>query len=268
MPEATDQIPTGVVKAALKGSGFPFQTAVRHEIGSHKAGYRIHASEYPWLNGKNADAFLDLIAINRELVLAVECKKTKQDKYIFLLPLGTARTGDVEDFRCLRVAYFDDKRAGSAEIYCETRELLPSSPSSEFCIVSTATGTERMLERDAAILVSATDAFAQDKQEWPKMRLSSPYLIVPVLVTNAELYTARYEPSEVSLQSGEFEEVPDDLKRAPWIRFCKTFIAGRGRDLGLRSIFVVNASSLTTFLNYLEEPIGQPSNPASVKMLL
>ena len=250
MAEPTDQNLTKIIEAALRGSGFPFQTAVRHAIRTHPAKYGIHASEYPWRNRKNEDSFLDLVANNRQLVLTVECKKTKQEKYVFLLPLGGANTGEISDFRCLRLDVEPDTKA--ARVCCETHELDPQCPAAEFCVVST-NNKERMLERDAAMLISATDAFAHDKLEWQKLIIPPPFLIVPILITNAEIYTVRYEPTEVSLKWGEFEKMPQEQNHVPWIRFAKTFVAGSGRDIGSRSLFVVNASHLDEFLRKLDQ---------------
>ena len=37
MAQVTDDIPGKIIEAALRGSGFPFQTAVRHAIRTHPA---------------------------------------------------------------------------------------------------------------------------------------------------------------------------------------------------------------------------------------
>ena len=103
------------------------------------------------------------------------------------------------------------------------------------------------------MLISATDSFACDGPEWRKLAIQAPFLIIPVLITNAEIYTVRYKPTEISLQSGEFETIPEERKNVPWVRFSKTFLAGYGRDIGYRSIFVVNASHLNEFLNLLDQ---------------
>jgi hypothetical protein len=265
MAEATDQIPTKIIEAALRGSGFPFQTAVRYAISTHLARYRIHASEYPWRNRKNEDSFLDLVASNSQLVLTVECKKTKHEKYVFLLDLGAEpSTGDISDFRCLRLT-LDAGKPG--KVWCETHELDPKCPAAEFCVVST-NSKERMLERDAAMLISATNSFAYDAREWQKLKVSTTLLIVPILITNADIFTVRYMPTEVSLDSGEFVTMPspEEQKSVPWVRFAKTFVAGSGHDIGYRSVFVVHASRLNDFLRQLDllswrHPQGRNSVP-------
>jgi hypothetical protein len=84
----------------------------------------------------------------------------------------------------------------------------------------------------------------------------------PLIVTNAKIYTARYKPPDVSLETGEFIE-PSEVQKAPWVRFSKSFTADAGRDLGYRSIFVVNAIQLEEFLTHLELAPDQ-QQPSSV----
>jgi hypothetical protein len=172
-------------------------------------------------------------------VLTIECKKTRHEIFTFLLPLGGDRsTGDVDEFRGLRVAQYNDV-AGRMQVYCENWNVWPRSPSCEFCIVGSATsGTQRMLEKDAALLIGATDAFARDLNEFRSVTRTLPaatftnkcaYPVIPILVTNAKMYTARYHPREVSLETGEFPDWPSEMEDdVPWIRFHKTFLAGTG----------------------------------------
>jgi hypothetical protein len=198
-----ETIPKAVIQS-LNASGFPFQTAIRHEIPRHN-GWAVHASEYPWLDGMNRDNFLDIVAIKGRFILCIECKKT----------------------------------------------------GSEICVVgSRKSGKDqgRLLERDASLLVRATDAFSADQRELSKLPDEKlPRVLLPVMVTNAPIYTARYAPTDVSLEKGEFSKVqPEDVEEAYWVRFSKSFTADRGRDMGHRSIFVVNATSFGAFLEKLE----------------
>lgn len=122
---------------ALKGSGFPFQTAVAQVIRS--TGCSIHASEYAWRGLDGESSFLDIVAISKPFVLTIECKKTRHEIFTFLLPLGGDRsTGDVDEFGGLRVAQYNDV-AGRMQVYCENWNVWPRSPSCEFCIVGSAT---------------------------------------------------------------------------------------------------------------------------------
>ncbi len=263
----SETIPEAVLQS-LKSSGFPFQTAVAHVIRSSK-GWSIHASEYPWRAG-NDDRFLDIVATNGKFIITVECKKTRIETLTFLRPLGHSNTGHIEDFRCLRADRYD-LIPPQAHLFCETWGLWPISPCSEFCIVSTSKSgkDQRLLDRDASIVVGATDAYEQEIREHLRLSqaLSPPYLFLPVIVTNAKIFTARYKPSEVSLDTGEFQELPKEIEEAPWVRFTKAFAAGRGRDLGLRSLFVVNATALGEFLENLEMAPNQPGDKVSVPVV-
>jgi hypothetical protein len=85
--------------------------------------------------------------------------------------------------------------------------------------------------------------------------------IVPTIVTTASLHTARYDPRDVSLETGEFPS-PESLEceRVDWIRFQKTFTAGRGNTP--RTVMVVNAAALPRFLDEISR--GQGLLPAGV----
>ena len=117
-------------------------------------------------------------------------------------------------------------------------------------VSSSKGGKARLLENDAGVLVRAAEVFASDRQEHHKLSdLELPRVVLPVIVTNAKIYTAQYDPTEVSLATGELKEKSEKLERAPWVRFQKSFTADK---LGERTVFVVNASSFGDFLEELK----------------
>lgn len=263
MAEAKEKVPDLILKA-LRGSGFPFQTAVA-KVTNSVNGWSILASEYPWRGTENDERFLDILATNHRFVLTIECKKTK-DSLIFLRPLAAdANAGDVDHFRCI---YVEPHRFGRVHAACEGWNIWPRSRSCEFCVVSGNSGnSQRLLERDASLLVNATDAFAKDSYRYLRGDQARSFLILPVIVTNAKLYTAHYNPLEVSLDSGEFENWPKKIEDdVPWIRFEKNLIAGGGRDFGHRSVFVVNSLWWEKFLGALEESPDQLENKTPVTL--
>jgi hypothetical protein len=77
-------------------------------------------------------------------------------------------------------------------------------------------------------------------------------LVLPVIVTNAPLYSVRYQPSEVSLETGEFAELPREIERERWVRFRKSFTADTRFEIAERSVFVVNATHFRDFLKQLQ----------------
>ncbi len=270
MAKSKTKVPAAVL-AALQSSGFPFQTAVAHVIRA-VAGWSVYASEYPWRTSAGDHQFLDLVATNRNLFLTIECKKTRKDILTFLRPVGHSHTGQLDEFRCLRAGQLRDS-TGRPELFCEEWALLPRSTSSEFCVVSTSDSgrDQRLLERDAGLVVRAADAFAHD---FPKRfrpdhdgSPSATRLFVPVIVTNAPIYTARYRPSEVSLESGEFAAQPEEVESAPWVRFRKAFMSDSGLHLGDRSVFVVNAAAFAEFLDLIVTSPAQPQDRAEVRFV-
>lgn len=259
------------VLAALQSSGFPFQTAVAHVINP-SIGWALHASEYPWQTSNGDGQFLDIVATNGVMFLAIECKKTRKEVLIFLRPLSLSHTGLLEDFRCLRAEQILDSTRRLA-LFCEEWAISPRSTSSEFCVVSTSASgrDQRLLERDAGVLVRATDAFAQDfRQRFRRDHVPAPSsacLFLPVIVTNAPIYTARYKPPEVSLETGEFSVLPREVDAVPWVRFRKAFTSDGGADLGERSVFVVHAASFADFLKQVAPAPVQPAEKASAHFI-
>ena len=253
-----------LVKESLQGSGFPFQTAVVQVIRT-SPGWSIHATEYPWIGPKQDDQFLDIVATSNRFVLTVECKKTRQDTFTFLRPSERdLKSGHTSEFRCLNFQKFTPI-PGPLYFTCETRGIFPNSPSCEFCVVNSKK-SDRLLERDASLVIRATEAFVQDSQEISQIskNLGHPFPLLPVIVTNAQLFAVQYAPSGVSLETGEFHEIPKEIEEAPWVRFSKAFTTSKRRDYANRSVFVVSAKNFAEFLGLLEFAPEQPKEPMRV----
>jgi hypothetical protein len=143
-----------------------------------------------------------------------------------------------------------------SELFCGDWDIKPKSPESSFCVVSTSDSgkDQRLLEKDAQLLIRGTDAFGRYLKPEQKAELGElDQLIVPVIVTNAKLFTANYDPNSVSLDTGQLPVMPQpDISTIEWVRFRKAFTAGN-RDAGDRTVFVVAASSLEQFVHDLDE---------------
>jgi hypothetical protein len=167
-------------------------------------------------------------------------------------------TGLTTTFRCLRALNINDT-GRRVEVMCEDWQVFPRSHTSEFCVATNADPRDRLLERDAGELVQASDAFALSLKQ-PKKEMGEATLIIPVIVTSAPIYTARYDPSFVSLESGEFVKPPAEITQPPCVRFHKTFPSDSSFDLGSRTVFVVTADALGVFLSNVQPvPMGQQS---------
>jgi len=268
MTTSKPKVPEAVL-TALQSSGFPFQTAVASVVRA-TTGWSVFASEYPWRTADGNDQFLDLIATHSNLFLAIECKKTRKDVLTFLRPLGHTNAGQVEEFRCLCSEQLRDS-TGRLELYCEEWALHPRSRVSEFCVVSTSDSgrDQRLLERDAGLVVRATDAFAHEFPE--RFRhdrdgsRSTRRLYIPVIVTNAQIYTARFRPSDISLESGEFVVPPKEIEAVPCVRFRKAFTSDSAQNLGDRSVFIVSGVAFAEFLSLIAISPFQPEDKVQVR---
>jgi len=263
-----DQPDSEVLQAvinALLASGFPFQTAVA-QVVSQCQGYRLAGEEVAWRDDAGADQFLDLVAHRGHVVIPIECKKTQKEILTFLQPSPADR--DVNRARCIYLSKIQDSARRSL-LFCSDWQLMPKSPESAFCVVSTSASgkDQRMLERDVQQLVRGTDAYARrcrDERSVDTSLLDT--LIVPLLVTNAKLFIAEYDPANVSFESGQFA-MPPQAKVSPirWVRFRKAFTSV-GKDVGDRTVFVVAAPAFPGFLRKLDTIDAGPSQDGRIRV--
>lgn len=248
--------PKVVVPAVLLKSGFPFQTAVA-DVVRRTPGWSVTAEEFPWRDDLGEDHFLDLAAESEAgNILTIEAKKTDSSIYTFLLP----QPARVEEFRA-RVLHLreltkpEETSVARLELYCAEWHIEPASAEAAFCCVSKGqnSGDSRLLERDAQLLVRGTDAYAAHEIRRYVFRPMSPWMvapIIPVIVTSAQLFVTRYEPTKVSLETGKFSEIPS-YTAVNVVRFRKPFLSHPARDLGERTVLVVNAQGLGEVLRTL-----------------
>lgn len=84
-------------------------------------------------------------------------------------------------------------------------------------------------------------------------------MILPIIVTNARLFQATHNASDVSLETGQLPVTPGpEISTVRWIRFRKAFTSG-GRDTGERTVFVIAATALQEFLHDLDMISSGPS---------
>jgi hypothetical protein len=243
--------------AALLASGFPFQTAIA-ELADEVPNCSVAAEEFPWRDEAGNDQFLDLVVACFNFAVMVECKKA-QKSFIFLQP-STQLQRIVYRARCSFVRQMRDSTMRLI-LYSGEWELAPESAEAAFCVVSTDSGNQRLLEKDAQLLIRGADAFGKSVLKSRPKALDEPdRILVPVIVTNAKLYQAVYDPRSISLISGQLPMAPlPEISELRWIRFRKPFIAA-SRDAGERTVFVVSAVSFQDFLRELQKR-AQPSPP-------
>jgi hypothetical protein len=239
-----------IALSAITASGYPFQTAIAALV-TRVGSWEFGGQEIPWRDPFGDDRFLDLAASSEHLRLAIECKKTSKETYTFLLPKGFSEPQHGRVL-CLQALNVQDS---TRRIIIENREWLiaPGGPESAFCVVSTSDSgrDRRLLERDAQELIRATDAlaFRIAAPSTPSWDVPVPLLYIPILVTNAPLFTASYDPHDIPLDTGSLLQSSQLLTEAPFVRFRKAFTSDEG--VGDRTVLVVNASHLASFLGSL-----------------
>jgi hypothetical protein len=257
-----DSATTQAVVNALLASGFPFQTAITELVRS-TPNWTVAREEFPWRDETGSDRFLDLVVERPDLIVTIECKKTQKEILTFLLPDGAPHES-VNRSRCLYLHQIQDSTR-RLELFCGDWDFKPKSPESAFCVVSTSDSgkDQRLLEKDAQLLIAGADAFGRYLRPEQKTSLGEPNrAIVPAIVTNAKLFTANYTPSSVSLETGQLPIMPGPaISSIEWIRFRKAFSA-REPAPGERTVFVIAANSLQKFLEALDDiaPQREPQN--------
>jgi hypothetical protein len=265
----------------VNDSGFAFQLRVQHEIertsGSH--GWNVLVSEHQWTHHWTKETkdtgFVDLIIKNNTYVIVrviLECKRTKDNtNWVFLTP--TLNAGDTSQTSFFWVGSSPNwhDHAGWIDI-----PFSPESPEAAFCTVHGQGDTKRpMLEHLADEILPATEAvgmeefahIAMSKKTFHQMRI---YL--PAIVTNANLYSAKFDPGDVSLDSGRLPAGKCEFTQVPLVRFRKGLRSPRARtprvtidprekDLlhdinqaGQRTILIINSASFSNVLSGFRIP--------------
>ena len=69
----------------LNATGFAFQLAVEASVpisGDVDVRWRIERREYPWKTGSGS-GFIDIVLSRQNILMAIECKKTKGERGFF-----------------------------------------------------------------------------------------------------------------------------------------------------------------------------------------
>ena len=252
----------------LNGSGFPYQIGVRRQIERTQSehGWLVDAEEYRWQHPlSKGSGYIDLVASHYGLLvcLVIECKRVKLGgKWLFLTPHGhtSEQTRLSVLYTSLRVATSPD--LGWSDFYFD-----PASPEAAYCLVHSQDEKNPLLERITDGLLPSVESIGhKDLSLKPEIDYE-PRLFVPLIVTNAALYTAEFDPEEVDMTSGRLPEGKCTFKEVPLIRFRKSLTSHyprmdrrQPRDRGAlslrsaeneRTVLVANSASLTETLKSL-----------------
>jgi hypothetical protein len=210
------------LRKIVNSSGFPLQIAIRHAVkkAARDQKWGVWAEEHPWKNEDSGESgFIDLVLdhLDERQILIVECKRVRDSKWIFLIPLS-------EQNRIRRARSWTTINDGPEDLSLSNWSdwnVRPYSFESKFCVVPGQDPKAKpMLERIASGLVEATEAFAMEE-----LRLGVPEnglrTYFSAIVTTADLKTCMFDPNaEIDLKTGDITDC--QFQDIPFIRFRKS----------------------------------------------
>lgn len=247
----------------VNSSGFPLQIKIEHLLKADRySQWRVLTKEHSWFNnGQGSGGFIDLVLEKRseDTMLVLECKRVRDTAWIFLVEKNAPKTR--RHVKSWVAHYISGNRGlhgwvdGSGD---------PETAESEFCVViGQDPKSKPMVERVAAELVDATEAFAEEDFLYHKGQQDFLRIFVPVIVTTAELRVCRFDHSDISIATGEIDKM--DFEVVPFVRFRKQ-LSNRQIPLKLNqrttykdidrekenTVFVVNSQHIMDFLSKVE----------------
>lgn len=246
----------------VNASGFPFQVRVENEVmatvDSH--GWAVKAREHRCLDLATGDeGFLDLVLGKNSNRIAIECKRLKNARWAFFVQPHDKNLGRGQFLKETKIVIGPGYQPLFEREFASL-SIAPSTPASAFCVVVGGRDDRPQLERIAGDLLRRMEALADQESMIPAHPGSDPILYIPVIVTNAELFTVTCDPASIDLSTGE---APKDasVEVVSVLRFTKnlsTRIDTLGRSLeelnaeGDRTVFVVNSTAIVDFLTQLD----------------
>jgi len=246
----------------INKSGFLFQARLEKEIKSARPGnWEPIAHEHRWVDpfdGK--EGFIDLIleyGIDR---IVIECKKTTDATWIFLIP---ENQGDTNRARLLwtfeGIIPGGTFRKKTSEWYDFATNAI--SLEALFCIVrGQGENDSPMLERLSSSLLRSIESLASEELEYAPKPSGSIHVYWPVIITNTRLFICRYDPDKIDISTGHLSDASFD--EIPSIRFRKNLSssvqAKQYSELGQanldyeRTVFVVNSNHILTVLGQMK----------------
>lgn len=254
-------------------SGYPFNMAVADVIrrSDKRQQWRVQAEEIPWSRMKES-GFIDLAIARDRAIGIIECKKVNNDDSLVFL---TRQDQRLNETRCRLEVYIqelpENGRAlpgvGAIQLPFETRFFvadcnMPSgSPESMYCVASKGGKSANLnLDGVASDLLESCEGLLGD---WDFRLPGDLTACIPIIITNAPLYTCAFDPGQIDLGSADMPPSAT-FQRQPFVRFRKAFRHSGGQlaldvketlaqvvEEGERTVFVVEARELVPFLSGL-----------------
>lgn len=245
----------------VNASGFPLQIGVGQLVRDteNKHHCKVLYEEHSWQSAETAaDGFIDIVLEYSEsgYVFVVECKRVQDSEWVFLVSDTASATRRHMKVWETRLNTTKPQHFGWAD-----RTGEPRTPEATFCAVrGQSRDGQPMLERVAAQLVTATEAFAREDSRRVHM-LRARTIYTSVLVTTARLVVGRIKADKIDVEKGTVSDA--QYSDVPFLRFRKQLSTAHAepttpmlpRNLASekeRTVFVVNAASLPNFLGAFE----------------
>ena len=150
----------------------------------------------------------------------------REGNLIFLTPDGSSSSSSRLSAFCIDQGTHEAEDEGSATdmYWWHNADFLPASPEARFCVMKDQDERNPMLERIADGLLPAVEAVGLEYLSLNSRAKGrgKRQLFLPVIVTNAALWTAEFDPSNVSMKSGELKADKCNFTSVPFIRFRKS----------------------------------------------
>lgn len=272
---------------AVNEQGYLFQGACEQELRDkeRRIGWEVIASEYSVpLQGQ--DTRIDIVLRSKissspELYAVVECKRADPSYIYWVFGANGFPFGDAS---CSALGIESPPEIRSAQPY-EVKRLLEQLP---FNFVTSKArnwleakrgssgrvSTPQNIENAFLQVLKGVGGLAQEQiDQRRKSNVAFKAFFIPVVVTTADVYVAEYNPYNINLSTGKiprghihFDGTPGGEGRWVQVDYCvgenvapkpipESFVGVDPAELQkykMRSIFVVNSSSLITFFSKLK----------------
>lgn len=226
----------------VNASGFLLQLRIEEEVRSHQRehGWQIVGREHPWTDpAAGQEGFIDLILGQGIARMVIECKRALDAEWVFLIPNESS-----QKTCALRILHTIAQPNQPPGVSFDDWEPRPESYEAAFCIIRGQGQKDKpLLERICGTILKSVDSLAAEEipmrtklLEWMSKNRENIHgvetiarlnldaredrLYLPTIVTTANLYVCRFDPSKVSIENGQLPGA--DFESVPFIRFRKT----------------------------------------------
>jgi len=239
-------------------------TRVEREIETTMPGdWRPIAHEHRWIDtfdGK--EGYIDLILEYGIERLVVECKKTTDATWVFLVQNNQDQTNRARLLWTYEGPIPQEQFRRKITEWHNFRTRAKSLESS-FCVIRGQGEKDTpMLERLSSYLLRSVESLANEELEYKANPEGSYRIYFPAIITNTTLFACQYDPSRVDISTGRLNNA--NFTEVPSIRFRKNLSSSiqaqkysKIEQANLdyeRTVFVINSNHIIETLKEMKLP--------------